>query len=166
MQLLEFWLTIRGLTRPFTRKHQSCKLGRGSIASFIPFWIIFGRTDQQTNQQSDLKSCVYATKNPTTLPDGKDYLKISVSANLCHDSNKFDTNKDVSNKCENERIFLNFLEFCLLELLFATKNWIIWVPWCFIVLRSPFPWYLRNAWWTKPRTDPRTDGLMDGQSLL
>ena len=25
--------------------------------------------------------------------------------------NKFDTNKDASNKCENERIFLNFLEF-------------------------------------------------------
>ena len=25
--------------------------------------------------------------------------------------NKFDTNKDASNKCENERIFLNLLEF-------------------------------------------------------
>ena len=27
--------------------------------------------------------------------------------------NKFDTNKDASNKCENERIFLNFLEFTI-----------------------------------------------------
>ena len=27
------------------------------------------------------------------------------------DKNKFDTNKDASNKCENERIFLNLLEF-------------------------------------------------------
>ena len=26
-------------------------------------------------------------------------------------NNKFDTNKDASNKCENEGIFLNFLEF-------------------------------------------------------
>ena len=153
MQLLEFWLTIRGLTRPFTRKHQSCTLGRGSIASFIPFRIIFGWTDQQTNRQSDLKSRVYATKNSTTLPDGKDYLKIAVSANPCHDSNKFITNKYVSNKCENERIFLNFLEFCL----FATKNWIIWVPWCFIVSKSPFPRYLRNAWRTDVPTDGRTD---------
>ena len=25
--------------------------------------------------------------------------------------NKFDTNKDTSNRCENERIYLNFLEF-------------------------------------------------------
>ena len=25
--------------------------------------------------------------------------------------NKFNTNKDASNKCENKRIFLNFLEF-------------------------------------------------------
>ena len=26
-------------------------------------------------------------------------------------TNKFDTNNDASNKCENERIFLNLLEF-------------------------------------------------------
>ena len=36
---------------------------------------------------------------------------LSNSAKLLHLSNKFNTNNDASNKTENERIFLNVLEF-------------------------------------------------------
>ena len=69
-------------------------------------------------------------------------------------SNKFDSNNDASNECENERISLNLLEFTwiFLNLLEFT---------CFVVLRTLFPRYLRNAWRTDRRThgptDPRTD---------
>ena len=37
------------------------------------------------------------------------YRRISVIANI--ENNKFNPNKDASNICENERIFLNLLEF-------------------------------------------------------
>jgi len=49
-------------------------------------------------------------------------------------------------------IFLNFLEFSGI----STKNAILWVPWCFIVLKSSFPRYLRNGL--------RTHGWMDGRT--
>ena len=50
--------------------------------------------------------------------------------------NKFNTNKDASNKCENEWIFLNFLEFSGI-------------------------YFLRNAWRTNGWTNGRTDPLIE-----
>ena len=56
--------------------------------------------------------------------------------------NKFDMNKDASNKCENEWIFLNFLEFSG------------------IYLNSHFLW---NAWQTDRWTNRRTKPLIESE---
>ena len=88
-----------------------------------------------TSQQAELHRCVQAV-------------------------NKFDSNNDASNKLLNFLelfwILLNFLEFSWI----STKNAILWLP-CFIVLKSSFPRYLRNAWRTDRRTDRRTKPLIE-----
>ena len=45
------------------------------------------------------------------------------------------------NFAEFSWIFLNFLEFSWI----STKNAILWVSWCFIVLKSSFPQFMRNG---------------------
>ena len=50
------------------------------------------------------------------------------------------------------------------EWLKAWMNEILWVSWCFSVLGTLFPQYLRNAWWTHGRTDQQTDGWTDKAS--
>ena len=42
---------------------------------------------------------------------GSDNTLVNVDHKEIMIENKFDTNKDACNVCENERIFLNFLEF-------------------------------------------------------
>ena len=64
--------------------------------------------------------------------------------------NKFDSNNDASNECENKRIFLNLLEFTWICLNVLELTWI----------------YLNSPFWKKCMMDPQTHGRTDGQSLL
>ena len=85
-------------------------------------------------------------------------IVVSAFMDLRADSwlNKFDTNKDASNKCENERIFLNFLEFDGIYL-----NLIQFYEFPDVLLSSEL--YFHDIWETH---DQQTDGPTDGQSLL
>ena len=55
-------------------------------------------------------------------------IVVSAFMDLRADSwlNKFDTTKDASNKCENERIFLNLMEFTQIDLIsrFSSNAWV------------------------------------------
>ena len=66
-----------------------------------------GRCSKRERHLNKDKSCL--------ISNGKSFLEKKMNINyelqLQQRKNKFDPNKDASNICENERIFLNLLEF-------------------------------------------------------
>ena len=99
-----------------------------------------------------------------------------VSMAMVRDSlNKFDSNNDASNECENERIFLNLLEFTWICLNLLEFTWIylnlLEFTWIYLNLleftwirrfekKTPYRWTDGwTDWWTDQRMDGRTKAL-------